>query len=92
MLFKQIYLLLPLFPANGKMICQTVRALPHFPLLPLLQEHFPQLNASSYNQERLQHIISRWTKDDSDQAIIAQMTRGIHSEAMEMNTGVVSQL
>lgn len=70
---------------------QTVRAFPHFALLPLLRENPPQLNANKYNQERLQHIISRWTKDNSDQAIIVQMTHGIHCEATEMNTGAVSK-
>lgn len=77
--------------SNKKMTSQTVRALPHFPLLPSLREYFPQLNANAYNGERLQHIISRWTRDDPGQAIIAQMTHGIHSEAVEMNTGVVSR-
>lgn len=81
-LFRQVYLLLPLFPTF-----QTVCALPHFPLPPLLREYFP---AKECNRERLQHIISRWTKDDSEQAISVQMTHGIHSEAMEMNAGVLS--
>lgn len=52
-LFRQVKHLLP-FPTLG--------ALPHFPLLPLLGKYFPRLSVNEYNAERLQHIISRWSK------------------------------
>lgn len=52
-LLRQVKHLLP-FPTLG--------ALPHFSLLPLVGEYFPQLSVNEYNAERLQHIISRWSK------------------------------
>ncbi len=77
------------FSNSGKKNFPTFQALPHFPLLWLLREYFPQLNA---DPERLQHIISRWTKQGQFRlGYYKADTHGIHSEAEELNTGVVSR-
>lgn len=80
-MIRQVHLL----PFSLQSITSLTALLPLFTNYPSRQMPVQLGRISAYYQQMVKK------KSESDKGLTAQMTHGIHSEAMEMNTGVVSR-